>query len=132
MVENGIDPNVTGDDKETPLHRAATYGYFSTYRYLMEKSKVKNPPGGGLRTPLHLAALNGHMQICRLILRNVEEKNPSDMRRCTPLSLAATNFQFFVCFYLTFEILKSKLATFYPQRLINSVHHLLNMPFWQL
>ena len=113
VEEFGIDPNVTCEDKVTSLHITAEKGhsYSLTFGYLMEKAAVKNPQDKYGYTPLHWAAKAGHMEIFKIILSNAKEMNPTSYLRTTPISIAAENRNISLCFCLTCETLKSKLAS---------------------
>ena len=104
MIEktNQINPVYPGAIGSTPLHDAANFGQFETFRLIMESSvRDKNPRCKLGNTPLHAAAKMGYYNICALIIRNVTDKNPRNNDGVTPLGTAASNGHLDICELIT-------------------------------
>ena len=111
-------------NKVTPLHIAVEIGRLNLCKYIISKTRVKNPTTkltmtledsetksskfsiavekspfnfDSEMTPFHLAAMNGNLDLCKIIMDNIENFNPRNFEGNTPLLMAATNGHFEVC-----------------------------------
>ena len=64
----------------TPLHWAASNGYFEVCKLIIDGTSNKNPAEIEYdgNTPLHFAATYGHLEVCQLIMDNVTDNNPAN------------------------------------------------------
>ena len=96
-----------------PLHIVALRGNLKLYKFVVSKTKDKNPCGRLISqhrkfmlptigdhsmyrpvsdaTPLHMAAMNGNYEVCKYICENSDIKNQIDHLNLTPLDIAAAN-----------------------------------------
>ena len=74
-----------------PLHVAADQGHLELSRFIIQKTRDKNPTGFDEITALHFAAFNGHTEVCRHIVELVDDKHPVDKYGATPITIAAFN-----------------------------------------
>ena len=108
----------------TPLHIAVEIGSLNLCKYIITKTRIKNPTTkltmtledsetksskfsiavekspfnfDSEMTPFHLAAMNGNLNLCKVIMENIENCNPRNFEGNTPLLMAATNGHFEVC-----------------------------------
>ena len=61
-----------------PLLVSAYHGSLEIFKYLLEKSCIKNSINKYGVTVLHLAVTNGHFDICKLLIAKVPDMNSSD------------------------------------------------------
>ena len=71
----------------TALLYAAFGGHLDVCKFIIERSKEKNPANPRGCTLLHGAALQGDPDLCKLIIDKLEDKN--NVHGYTPLHLAA-------------------------------------------
>ncbi|KAB7494203.1 Ankyrin-3 [Armadillidium nasatum] len=93
LIESGADVNLEthGEDREQPLHMAASHGHIDVVKTLMKSEKInvllKDYDN---RTALELAVANGHLEIVQLLLShekvNINSKGNGDW---TVLHIAA-------------------------------------------
>ena len=74
-----------------PLHATANQGHLELSRFIIQKTRDKNPTGFDEITALHFAAFNGHTEVCRHIVELVDDKHPVDKYGATPITIAAFN-----------------------------------------
>ena len=68
------DPNITGYNKQSALHRAAYYGQIKILRLLKKYTKLKfSHADKNGNTPMHLAAMKCHVEAIRVMLEYVSE-----------------------------------------------------------
>ena len=78
-------------DKNTPLHIAATNGRLEIVQLIIQNAVEKNPVNDFGNTPLHLAATHGHLEASRVILKNTSDCSPENNFGKTPLEFARKN-----------------------------------------
>ncbi len=93
----GLDLTSSKDDRgQTLLHVAATFGFCSCLRFLLDVPQVKDLVNmrerGGLR-PLHMSAVNGHVVVTKLLLEAGAEVNMVSALGATPLHMASMRGQ---------------------------------------
>eukprot|EP00435_Cladocopium_sp_Y103_P012114 s88_g3.t1 len=85
------DPNVTDEDRYTPLHRAAMTGHVGATTLLLEAGaeiEARNITMFGM-VPLHLAASRGYLDVVRVLLEAGAEKDQLTTNGQTPMLCAA-------------------------------------------
>jgi ankyrin repeat protein len=91
LLEEGIDPNATNTEGETPLHAAAFCGAYSIARLLL-KSRARpdvpdlSQPG---KTLLHLAVERQDVVMVEMLLEAGADPDVKDNSYCAPLHRAA-------------------------------------------
>ncbi len=93
----GLDLACSKDDRgQTLLHVAATFGFCSCLRFLLDLPQVKDLVNmrerGGLR-PLHMSTVNGHVVATKLLLEAGAEINMVSALGATPLHMASMRGQ---------------------------------------
>lgn len=81
-------PGTTGG---TPLHGAASSGYFAVVDYLLANAADVNAGDREQKTPLHAAALAGNKRMCERLLAQGAHVDAADENGYTPLHVAALN-----------------------------------------
>lgn len=92
LLEQDLDMDVDSpvfDNKKTPLHYAAFYGYPAIVEALISRGANVNAKDNSLFTPLHWAATEGHGDVISLLLKNNADVNATNKEGKTPLHLAA-------------------------------------------
>ena len=104
VFEKGkVDPEITDEDKFTPLHYAAKNGDITIVRYLIEQCRVSACVRNKFNSiPLHYAAENGHLDVVRYLIEKCfqDPKSKGD-QGFTPLHLAATEGHINIVKYLS-------------------------------
>jgi hypothetical protein len=95
ILKGGLQVNIKDENGETPLHRAAFFGYSEIVDLLLKhgasvdaRSYVTVALTGG-DTPLQLASIKGHVEIVKLLLEHHANVNSTDGLLLTPLHSAA-------------------------------------------
>jgi len=85
----GTDKNVrTGKWGDTPLHRAAFWGYTEIVELLINNEVDVNAKDKYGCTPLHDAAEYSHLEIAEMLIDRAPDMNALDNNGDTPLDLA--------------------------------------------
>ena len=86
----GTDKNVrVGKWGDTPLHRAAFWGYTEIVELLINNEVDVNAKDDYGCTPLHDAAEYGHLEIAEMLIDRAPDVNALDNKGDTPLDLAS-------------------------------------------
>ena len=62
-----------GEFQETPLHLAAKYGQFETFKMLCKDYEDINPMTEHKETPLEYTIKNDHLEFCQFIIANLKD-----------------------------------------------------------
>lgn len=89
LVENGADPNVTGDDGNPPIVLSSIAGAFDVAQKLIKHGAEVTSKNAQGYNALHVAAWNGYTDIVDLLLKTGMEHDTRTNDGNTPLSLAA-------------------------------------------
>ena len=89
LLDKGADPNIVGNNNETPLHRAVVAGHHAIVETLLANGADPNIPGSFGYTPLHRAAANGHHAIVKTLLDNGANPDLKHRNGWTALQFAA-------------------------------------------
>jgi ankyrin repeat protein len=89
LVELGVDPNVRGARKQTPLHIFAYHGDDSMTRFLLSQNVLVDARDKHNRTPLHWAAWAGQADAVLALLSKRADVNAVDYEGRTALYGAA-------------------------------------------
>ena len=89
LLANGVDPNKTDKDNETPLSWASYEGHLEIVRELLANGADPNIMNKNNTTPLFWSSYNGHLNIVRELLAHGADPNIVDNYNQTPLSLAS-------------------------------------------
>ena len=82
----------------SPLHIAVEAGNLYLCKFILGRTKIKNPWDIEHWTPLHSAAKFGHFEIWQMISKWVKNKNPpTKSLKITPLHLAAQSGHLEIC-----------------------------------
>ena len=82
----------------SPLHIAVEAGNLYMCKFILGRTKIKNPWDIEHWTPLHSAAKFGHFEIWQMISKWVKNKNPpTKSLKITPLHLAAQSGHLEIC-----------------------------------
>lgn len=76
------------DDKVTPLHVAAAWGYADIAKYLIEKGADINAKDAWSKTPLYRAVVREQLVAAKLLLEKGADKSIPDNTGKTPLDIA--------------------------------------------
>lgn len=87
----GMDPNISDDLGNTPLHYAAKKGRDPILLLLLRNNADINAQGKKEWRPLHYAAREGNANSVKLLLENMAENNPASHDHWTPIQLACEN-----------------------------------------
>ncbi len=106
LLEAGMDPNISGEEVQTPLHYAVDYGCIDIVKSLLKSDRIDvNARDDDGRTPLCAAAGCYHNDIVTLLLEsNVIEINARDNGERTPLHIAVERG----CSDIVASLIKSK------------------------
>ena len=63
-MKANCDCNIKTNDKKTPLHFAAIYGYFDISKILIENGAIINVYDNEKNTPLHYICIHAHVEKC--------------------------------------------------------------------
>ena len=75
---------------ETPLHRAAEWGFRDLVEHLIFKlAEQANPLGGEYCTPLHMSVRGGHIEVSRFLFTQGADINSCARDDLTPLHIAS-------------------------------------------
>ena len=88
LIKLGADVNWIGRNGFTALHYAASGGYKSIVRTLLDK-EAEITVNYDWRSPVHLACLNGRSDVLKELLKKTTNVHIKDKYDQTPLSLAA-------------------------------------------
>ena len=89
-LASGTDKNVrAGKWGDTPLHRAAFWGYTEIVELLINNEVDVNAKDDYGCTPLHDAAEYSHLEIAEMLINRNPEMNALDNNGDTPLDLAS-------------------------------------------
>jgi ankyrin repeat protein len=97
FIDVGMDINVKGCERETPLHIAAAKGDAAIVRILIGAGAVVNARNFDRATPLHHAANGGNADVIKLLIAAGADVEARDLcedsltQECTPLYNAAGN-----------------------------------------
>ena len=80
-----------------PHHIAAEYGELGLYKYIFQRTELRNPATAFGTTPLHIVAEKGQTDIFQLVIEDLEDKNPADKFNKTPFHLAAERGHLELC-----------------------------------
>ncbi len=90
LVEQGADLDIRMDERYTPLHFSAEYGFEDSVALLLENGvDVSSRTDVARWTPLHFACLNAHLGVVRMLCEHGAEIDALDGMNRTPLHLAA-------------------------------------------
>jgi ankyrin repeat protein len=92
LHHNGADPNVQGNQKQTPLHSAAYFGNLGIVQKLIEYGADIDARDEGGYTPLYLSSEGVNLKdpsVVRLLLDHGADVNPRTNHRSTPLHMAS-------------------------------------------
>ena len=89
LLDEGADPNIVGNDNETPLHRAVNAGHHTIVETLLACGADPNLVDINERTALNCAALEGHHTIVETLLTCGANPNIPDHGHRTALHFAA-------------------------------------------
>ena len=85
----GANKNVrAGKWRDTPLHRAAVWGYTEVVELLINNEVDVNAKDKYGCTPLHDAAEYSHLEIAEMLINRAPDMNALDINGDTPLDLA--------------------------------------------
>ncbi|XP_066360085.1 uncharacterized protein [Miscanthus floridulus] len=85
LINNHADPNKTDNSGITPLHIAATQGYYEIAEYLLSKGANVDPLCQDGESPLFCAAIQGNERIVTLLLKHNADYNRVSKKMLTPL-----------------------------------------------
>ena len=85
MTENRNAPNNWGN---TPIHKAAEYGYTEIVKILVPLTDNPNAPNNNGETPIHKAVLNGHTEIVKILASLTDNPNAPNVDGESPSSVA--------------------------------------------
>ena len=108
-----------------PIHQAAKRGHFELFKFIFEKTEVKNPQDHSGWMPVHYAASTGQMEICKFIHQNGNNLNPLSNDGTTPLTIAASNGHFEVSRFI-FWVVKQNLTVARKAEVITSIKSHMN------
>jgi hypothetical protein len=96
MVESVLQEHPTlvfqsDDDRDTPLHLAASQGRSDVVALLLTNKALVDAKDKYGIMPLHLAAIHGHRDVAELLLAHKADINPKSNDGSTPLHLAVKN-----------------------------------------
>ena len=92
LLDHGASPSSPNKDNRTPVHTAATGGYFETVKLLLERgANIEAAENDGER-PLYGAAANDHTAVVRLLLDHGANPNVCMDDGRTPLYSAAGKY----------------------------------------
>ncbi len=89
FILRGTDPNTKDYLDNTPLHKAAGFGYYEVSAFLLLIGVDINAKNGDGETPLHRAAIHGFYELAALFLRSGADPNATRNDGMTPLHLVA-------------------------------------------
>ena len=90
ILNNGVNPNIRGENNLTPAHHAAYWGEVKILEQLIKHDADINADNGNDRgwTPLHSAAISGGLkkrkEVIELLLKNNADINKEDKFGWTP------------------------------------------------
>ncbi|MEJ5261010.1 MAG: ankyrin repeat domain-containing protein [Anaerohalosphaeraceae bacterium] len=92
FIQHGADVNIRTQttSRETPLHFAASLGYYEPARLLINHGADVNCRDDSLRTPLHLACQFSRKRIVELLVDNGADVNALARDGFTPLFIVCT------------------------------------------
>jgi len=79
------------DDKVTPLHVAAIWGYLDIVKFLVEKGFDINAKDAWNKTPLYRAVAKDHFEIAKFLIAKGADKSVKDVYGKTVLDIAKEN-----------------------------------------
>ncbi|TGK07326.1 ankyrin repeat domain-containing protein [Leptospira semungkisensis] len=88
FVLRGSDPNTKDYLGNTPLHKAAGFGYYEVSSFLLQIGAELNSKNGDGETPLHRAVAHGFYELAGLFLRSGANPNVTRNDGMTPLHLS--------------------------------------------
>ena len=89
LHHKGAHANVSGRNRETPLHSAAWYGDLEMVQVLLDYNADVNARNNGGSTPLHEAAYNGRTKVVLVLLEGGANVGAENNQGRTPLHEAA-------------------------------------------
>jgi ankyrin repeat protein len=80
LLEYGADKEAKSEDedKQTPLHYAASKGYLEFVRLLLKYGANIHAKNAEERTPLHCAAMSNQYEVARMLLDYSADKDAKD------------------------------------------------------
>ena len=91
LIEQGADPNTTGEDKVSVLEIAANRKHLDVVQFLLEKGAKVDYKDAVSGTPLLLAVSGGDVQIVKVLLEHGAKVDEAGALEMTPLAVAATS-----------------------------------------
>jgi len=89
LLDQGVNVNVLGEYKRTPLHFAAAWGNIYLVRLLIDRGANIDARDHVKQTPLHMAAESGTADIVKLLIEKGADMNALTEYKETPLHRAA-------------------------------------------
>jgi hypothetical protein len=89
LLDRGANPNHDDCREQTPLHKAAQFGWPIVATRLLEMGAFVNIEDSQTRTALHLACINGHGEVTRVLLDGGAIANSTDRFMKKPVFYAA-------------------------------------------
>ena len=103
-----------------PIHNAARKGHLELFKFIFEKTVMKNPQDQIGWMPIHHAARNGHLEICKFIHERGNNLNPLSNSGRTPLTIAASKGHFEVSRFI-FGVVKQNLTEVQKREVITTI-----------